>query len=301
MVGPSILQALRGLEGDLAKAQAALHRSQILPCEDVARLYLRVKLVSIFWIWEIQTYQGACTALADRHGERLNFRALRARQTLVKLVYPSSSTDGKSPVVTAQAAAAEGVLVNRFVAFLLTEADIHFRAAVPPAGEVARFRSSQALVRALDLLVRAIRTFMALGVQPLDEALGRPRRIHAAVNPTVHSRDFYEMSRLTFFRELPSNVFYDYEPHSAIIAFRTALERKLRESILVHSFQLRRAALPWHRKLASIVRRALSDASRGVWRPRQNAVTPSDTVRVINVSDIFGAWNELGLQIIARA
>jgi GAF domain-containing protein len=298
-VGPSILDVLEPLDQELHRASYTLRRPDLPASEDILLLYLRAKLVGVSWIGEIESYRKGCSELAAKRSEHLCFNAVRNAQTLVKLVYPSSSTDEKDPIASASSAAAEGVLANRFVAFLLAEADKHFRRAILPASDIERFRACQALVRALDLLVRAVRSFAALYVQSLEAALGRPERIQARVNHTVHSRDFFEISRQTFFRELPANVFYDYEPHSAIISFRTALERKLREAIAVQSFQLDRSRISWHKHAITWARKTLGDPRRLFRRQRGDAPPPVPEVRIISMSAILGAWNELGLRILA--
>ncbi|MBX3188117.1 MAG: hypothetical protein KF819_13940, partial [Labilithrix sp.] len=234
--------ALSGLSAELHRARRRLKKKPLDPAQ-LARLEHRVKLVAIWWIWEIQMYQTGCRTLAGLRGETLRLRTLRRTESLVRLVFPSSSIQENPARHSAEKAAAEGILTNRFVAFLLKASAHHLQAAA--AGPTAsRYRSCEAVVRALDLLSRTIRTFLTLSVQELESALRVTRRIFAVMSSTVHSRDFFEVSRLTFLRELPENVYYDYEPHAAIIAFRTALERKLREALLVQAFQLDRKSRP---------------------------------------------------------
>lgn len=286
--GPSALaacHALSNLAGTLAKR---LYRAPLSDA-DLRAIDRGVASVGIWWAWEFAHFLKGCQEFALEAEAPLSFKKIRNSQTFISLIYPKSLQDERALSRSTEARVARALLANRFVDQLLQDLDWWILDALTAPTVTARYSPTRAALRACDLLERTVSHFIIVESQWLEAIRKQPQRIIGHITNTVHSRDFYEAARQNLFRDLPANVFYDYEPHVAVLAFRTALERKIRSAIAVRSFRAPRNQQGPLKRACSWIRRKLG---------KERSAGRNESW-IINMSDLFAMWSELKLNILA--
>ena len=100
------------------------------------------------------------------------------------------------------------------------------------------FAANSGMLRLCQLLSNAASEYVFLLHKPLAQTVGKGLLIEGGRNPLIHSREYFEATLQSFYRDVPRLMYFDYQPQASAPILRTAIELKLREAIGIGAFEL---------------------------------------------------------------